>query len=198
MGIFNRSNAGAGNTPVSPDLAALTGDYTLDPSHTTLGFVARHAMVTNVKGQFREFTGALHLDGADPSKSTASLDIVMESIDTGSADRDGHLKSADFFKTDEFPTMTFRSTEIEAVGGDDYRVTGDLSLLGVTKPVTIDLEFQGAAKDPFGNERVGFEGRGEILRSEWGVTWNAALETGGVLVSDKIKLRFDISAVKSA
>ncbi|WP_151775414.1 YceI family protein [Streptomyces abyssomicinicus] len=198
MGIFNRSNAGAENTPVSPDLAALTGDYTLDPSHTTLGFVARHAMVTNVKGQFREFTGALHLDGSDPSKSTASLDIVVESIDTGSADRDGHLKSADFFKTDEFPTMTFRSTRIEAVGGDDYRVTGDLSLLGVTKPVTIDLEFQGAAKDPFGNERVGFEGRGEILRSEWGVTWNAALETGGVLVSDKIKLRFDISAVKSA
>ncbi|MDH6224799.1 MULTISPECIES: YceI family protein [Streptomyces] len=198
MGIFSRSDAVAENTPVSPDLAALTGDYTVDPSHTTLGFVARHAMVTNVKGQFREFTGSLHLDGSDPSRSTASLDIVMDSIDTGSADRDGHLKSADFFRTDEFPTMTFRSTRIEAAGGDDYRVTGDLSLLGVTRQVTIDLEFQGAAKDPFGNERVGFEGRGEILRSDWGVTWNAALETGGVLVSDKIKLRFDISAVKSA
>ncbi|MEU9581578.1 YceI family protein [Streptomyces chilikensis] len=198
MGIFSRSDAVAENTPVSPDLAALTGDYTVDPSHTTLGFVARHAMVTNVKGQFREFTGSLHLDGSDPSRSTASLDIVMDSIDTGSADRDGHLKSADFFRTDEFPTMTFRSTRIEAAGGDDYRVTGDLSLLGVTRQVTIDLEFQGAAKDPFGNERVGFEGRGEILRSDWGVTWNAALETGGVLVSDRIKLRFDISAVKSA
>ncbi|MER5476211.1 YceI family protein [Streptomyces sp. NPDC002734] len=198
MGLFNRSNDAAATAPVSPDLAALTGDYTVDPSHTTLGFVARHAMVTNVKGQFREFTGSLHLDGSDPSKSTASLDIVVNSIDTGSADRDGHLRSADFFKTDEFPTMTFRSTAVEAVGGDDYRVTGDLSLLGVTKEVTIDLEFQGAAKDPFGNERVGFEGRGEILRSDWGVSWNAALETGGVLVSDKIKLRFDISAIKSA
>ncbi|MGW0931540.1 YceI family protein [Streptomyces sp. NPDC002644] len=198
MGIFNRSNDAAGNAPVSPDLAALTGDYTVDPSHTTLGFVARHAMVTNVKGQFREFTGSLHLDGTDPSKSTASLDIVMDSIDTGSADRDGHLRSADFFKTDEHPHMTFRSTAVEAAGGDDYRVTGDLTILGVTRPVTIDLEFQGAAKDPFGNERVGFEGRGEILRSDWGVTWNAALETGGVLVSDKIKLRFDISAIKSA
>jgi polyisoprenoid-binding protein YceI len=197
MGIFNRSSAAA-TAPVSPDLAALTGDYTVDPSHTTLGFVARHAMVTNVKGQFREFTGSLHLDGSDPSKSTASLDIVMQSIDTGSADRDGHLRSADFFKADEFPDMTFRSTAIEAAGGDDYRVTGDLTILGVTKPVTIDLEFQGAAKDPFGNERVGFEGRGEILRSEWGITWNAALETGGVLVSDKIKLRFDISAIKNA
>ncbi|WP_448318073.1 YceI family protein [Streptomyces sp. CO7] len=197
MGLFNRSNDTAA-APVSPDLAALTGDYTVDPSHTTLGFVARHAMVTNVKGQFREFTGTLHLDGSDPSKSTASLDIVVNSIDTGSADRDGHLRSADFFKIDEFPTMTFRSTAVEAAGGDDYRVTGDLSLLGVTKEVTIDLEFQGAAKDPFGNERVGFEGRGEILRSDWGVSWNAALETGGVLVSDKIKLRFDISAIKNA
>ncbi|MFE5212299.1 YceI family protein [Streptomyces sp. NPDC056600] len=198
MGLFNRSNDAAATAPVSPDLAALTGDYTVDPSHTTLGFVARHAMVTNVKGEFREFTGSLHLDGSDPSKSTASLDVVVNSIDTGSADRDGHLRSADFFKTDEFPTMTFRSTAVEAAGGDDYRVTGDLSLLGVTKEITIDLEFQGAAKDPFGNERVGFEGRGEILRSDWGVSWNAALETGGVLVSDKIKLRFDISAIKSA
>jgi polyisoprenoid-binding protein YceI len=196
MGLFNRNSDAA--APVSPDLAALSGDYTVDPAHTTLGFVARHAMVTNVKGQFGEFTGTLHLDGADPSKSSASLDIVMSSIDTGSADRDGHLRSADFFKTDEFPHMTFRSTSVEAAGGDDYRVTGDLSLLGVTKQVTIDLEFQGAAKDPFGNERVGFEGRGEILRSDWGVTWNAALETGGVLVSDKIKLRFDISAIKNA
>ncbi|EFF93261.1 YceI like family protein [Streptomyces sp. e14] len=183
---------------MNPDLAALTGDYTIDPAHSTLGFTARHAMVTNVKGRFTEFTGTLHLDGADPAASTATLDIAMDSIDTGSADRDGHLKSADFFKTEEFPSMTFRSTEAEALGGDDYRITGDLTILGVTKPVTIDLEFNGAAKDPFGNERVGFEGKTEILRSEWGLTWNAALETGGVLVSDKIKLNFDISAIKNA
>ncbi|MFI2644942.1 YceI family protein [Streptomyces sp. NPDC018610] len=201
MGIFGRKNDTATTTApaaVNPDLAALTGDYTIDPAHSTLGFVARHAMVTNVKGKFTEFTGALHLDGADPAASTATLDIVMGSIDTGSADRDGHLKSADFFRTDEFPAMTFRSTEAKAVGGDDYRITGDLTILGVTRPVTIDLEFNGAAKDPFGNERVGFEGRAEILRSEWGLTWNAALETGGVLVSDKIKLNFDISAIRNA
>ncbi|MFG1667302.1 YceI family protein [Streptomyces sp. Y7] len=203
MGIFNRKDnaettAPAAAAAVSPDLAALTGEYTIDPAHSTIGFVARHAMVTNVKGKFLDFSGALHLDGSDPSASTASLDIKMESIDTGSADRDGHLKSADFFKIEEFPTMTFRSTKAEALGGDDYRITGDLEILGTTRPITIDLEFNGAAKDPFGNERVGFEGKAEILRSEWGLTWNAALETGGVLVSDKIKLNFDISAIRNA
>ncbi|AWE52608.1 YceI family protein [Streptomyces nigra] len=206
MGIFNRKDSAATTataTPaaavaVAPELAALTGDYTIDPAHSTLGFVARHAMVTNVKGKFLDFSGSLHLDGSNPAASTASLDIKMDSIDTGSADRDGHLKSADFFKTDEFPTMTFRSTKAEALGGDDYRITGDLTILGTTRPITIDLEFNGAAKDPFGNERVGFEGKAEILRSEWGLTWNAALETGGVLVSDKIKLNFDISAIKNA
>ena len=202
MGIFGRKSDDTDTTSApaatNPDLAALTGDYTIDPAHTTLGFTARHAMVTNVKGKFLDFTGTLHLDGSDPTKSTASLDIKMDSIDTGSPDRDGHLKSADFFKTDEFPSMTFRSTSAESLGGDDYRVTGDLEILGTTKPITIDLEFNGAAKDPFGNERVGFEGKAEILRSEFGLTWNATLETGGVLVSEKIKLNFDISAIKSA
>jgi polyisoprenoid-binding protein YceI len=203
MGIFGRKDdtrtaATTTTAAVNPELAALTGDYTIDAAHTTIGFVARHAMVTNVKGKFLDFSGSLHLDGTDPARSTASIDVKMESIDTGNADRDGHLKSADFFRTDEFPTMTFRSTRAEALGGDDYRITGDLSILGVTRPITIDLEFNGAAKDPFGNERVGFEGKAELLRSEWGLTWNAALETGGVLVSDKIKLNFDISAIKNA
>ncbi|MET9828322.1 YceI family protein [Streptomyces sp. NPDC006385] len=182
---------------VNPDLTPLTGDYTIDTAHSTIGFTVRHAMVTNVKGKFLDFSGSLHLDGSDPSASSASIDVKMDSIDTGSADRDGHLKSADFFKTDEFPTMTFRSTEAQALGGDDYRITGDLTILGTTKPITIDLEFNGAAKDPFGNERVGFEGKAQLLRSDWGLTWNAALETGGVLVSDKIKLSFDISAIKN-
>ncbi|MEV2252654.1 YceI family protein [Streptomyces sp. NPDC050147] len=208
MGLFGRKNetatspaipsaTGTVAAPVNPELAALTGEYAIDPSHTSIGFVARHAMVTNVKGSFTDVAGTLHLDGTDPSRSTASIDIKMESIDTGSADRDGHLKSADFFKTDEFPEMTFRSTKAEALGGDDYRITGDLTILGTTKPLAIDLEFNGSATDPFGNQRVGFEGKAEILRSEWGLTWNAALETGGVLVSDKIKLSFDISAIRS-
>ncbi|MFI5657698.1 YceI family protein [Streptomyces sp. NPDC051684] len=203
MGIFGRKNEStatpdAAAAPANPDLAAVTGDYTVDPAHTTLGFVARHAMVTNVKGGFSDFTGSLHLDGSDPAKSTASFDVQMASISTGNDDRDGHLKSADFFKIDEFPTMTFRSTSAESLGGDDYRITGDLTILGTTRPLSIDLEFNGVAKDPFGNERVGFEGKTEILRSDWGLTWNAALETGGVLISDKIKLNFDISAIKEA
>ncbi|MFF5535181.1 YceI family protein [Streptomyces cinerochromogenes] len=202
MGIFGRKTTApapaAAQAVAGPDLTALTGDYTIDPAHSTIGFVARHAMVTNVKGGFEDFTGTLHLDGADPAKSTAEIDVQMASIETGNADRDGHLKSSDFFKIEEFPTMTFRSTKAEALGGEEFRITGDLSLLGVTKPLTIDLEFNGSATDPFGNERVGFEGKAEILRSEWGLTWNAALETGGVLVSDKIKLVFDISAIKQA
>lgn len=208
MGLFGRKNetaapsatpsaTGTVAAPVNPELAALTGEYAIDPSHTSIGFVARHAMVTNVKGSFTDVAGTLYLDGADPAQSTASIDVQMDSIDTGSADRDGHLKSADFFRTDEFPEMTFRSTKTEALGGDDYRVTGDLTILGTTKQLSIDLEFNGSAKDPFGNERIGFEGKAEILRSEWGLTWNAALETGGVLVSDKIKLSFDISAIRS-
>ncbi|MFF9395063.1 YceI family protein [Streptomyces griseoluteus] len=200
MGIFSRKDSTPQTTatPAGTGLATLTGDYTIDPAHTTIGFTARHAMVTNVKGGFTEFTGSLHLDGENPAKSTATLDVVMDSIDTGNTDRDTHLKSADFFKTDEFPTMTFRSTGAESLGGDDYRITGYLSILGVTRPITIDLEFNGAATDPFGNQRVGFEGKAELLRSEWGLTWNAALETGGVLVSDKIKLNFDVSAIKNA
>ncbi len=205
MGLFGRKNDTTTVTApapapaaIDPALAALTGDYTIDPSHSTIGFVARHAMVTNVKGSFRDVSGTLHLDGTDPSRSTASIDVRMDSIDTGNADRDGHLKSADFFKTEEFPEMTFRTTKAEALGGDDYRVTGELTILGTTRPLSVDLEFNGSAKDPFGNERVGFEGKAEILRSQWGLTWNAALETGGVLVSDKIKLNFDISAIKAA
>lgn len=202
MSIFGRSKDTA-TEPAVPaqagaDTAALTGDYTVDAAHSSLGFTARHAMVTNVKGSFSDFEGTLHLDGADPTASTASFDVRMDSISTGSADRDTHLKSADFFDIEQHPAMTFRSTKAEALGGTSYRITGDLSILGTTKPISIDLEFNGFAKDPFGNERVGFEGTGELLRSEWGLTWNAALETGGVLVSDRIKLNFDLSAIKKS
>ncbi|MFF2655157.1 YceI family protein [Streptomyces sp. NPDC058045] len=200
MSIFGRKSdhAAAPAAEAAPRPASLTGAWTVDPAHSSLGFVARHAMVTNVKGGFSDFEGTLQLDAADPSRSSASFDVRMESIDTGSADRDGHLKSADFFDIENHPTMTFRSTSAEALGGDDYRITGELSILGTTRPISIDLEFNGAATDPFGNERVGFEGKAELLRSEWGLTWNAALETGGVLISDKIKLVFDISAIKAA
>jgi polyisoprenoid-binding protein YceI len=201
MGLFSRTTTATVPAPaaaVDPALAALTGTYTIDPSHSGIGFTARHAMVTNVRGAFTEYEGTLELDGTDPATSGASIDVTIASIDTGSADRDAHLRSADFFDAEQFPLMSFRSTGAEALGGADYRITGDLTIKGVTKPISIDLEFNGAAKDPFGNERVGFEGKAELLRSEWGLTWNAALETGGVLVSDKIKLTFEISAIKNA
>ncbi|MDJ0460842.1 YceI family protein [Streptomyces sp. H27-C3] len=202
MALFNRKNdtaaAATATLEVDPALAALTGDYTIDPAHSSIGFTVRHAMVTNVRGSFADHEGTLHLDGSDPAGSAASIEVQIASVDTGMADRDGHLRSADFFDAETFPRMTFRSTSAEQLGGDAYRITGDLTIKDVTKPLAIDLEFNGSATDVYGNERVGFEGSATILRSDWGLTWNAALETGGVMVSDKVKLTFDISAIKAA
>ncbi|MET8744072.1 YceI family protein [Streptomyces sp. NPDC004728] len=203
MALFGRKNNNAPATTtvapaVDPALAALTGEYTIDPAHSSIGFTVRHAMVTNVRGSFGEHEGTLKLDGSNPANSTASIDVRIASVDTGIADRDGHLVSGDFFDAEKFPLMTFRSTQAEQLGGDTYRVTGDLTIKDVTRPLSIDLEFNGSATDVYGNERVGFEGSTNILRSDWGLTWNAALETGGVMVSDKVKLNFDISAIKSA
>ncbi|MFB6505317.1 MULTISPECIES: YceI family protein [unclassified Streptomyces] len=206
MALFNRRNNNApaaaatavAAPAVDPALAALTGDYTIDPAHSSIGFTVRHAMVTNVRGTFGDHEGTLKLDGSDPANSTASIDVRIASVDTGIADRDAHLVSGDFFDAEKFPLMTFRSTRAEQLGGDDYRVTGDLTIKDVTRPLSIDLEFNGSATDVYGNERVGFEGSATILRSDWGLTWNAALETGGVMVSDKVKLTFDISAIKAA
>ncbi|MFF9570858.1 YceI family protein [Streptomyces sp. NPDC014685] len=203
MALFNRKNnnvpAAAAPAPaVDPALTALTGDYTIDPAHSSIGFTVRHAMVTNVHGIFSDHEGTLKLDGSDPANSTASIDVRIASVNTGIADRDAHLASGDFFDAEKFPLMTFRSTKAEQLGGDAYRITGDLTIKDVTRPLSIDLEFNGSATDVYGNERVGFEGSATILRSDWGLTWNAALETGGVMVSDKVKLTFDISAVKAA
>ncbi|WP_329207039.1 YceI family protein [Streptomyces sp. NBC_00683] len=202
MALFNRKNNDAPSTTatlaVDPALAALTGTYAIDPAHSSIGFTVRHAMVTNVRGSFGEHEGTLQLDGTDPANSSASIDVKIASVDTGISDRDGHLVSGDFFEAEKFPLMTFRSTTAEQLGGDKYRVTGDLTIKDVTRPLAIDLEFNGSATDVYGNERVGFEGSTDILRSDWGLTWNAALETGGVMVSDKVKLNFDISAIKAA
>ncbi len=202
MGLFTRrspdTTTAVATLDVDPALAALTGDYVIDASHSSIGFTVRHAMVTNVRGSFGEHEGILHLDGSDPSRSTASIDVTIASVGTGIADRDGHLLSGDFFDAERFPLMTFRSTSAARLGGDAYRITGELTIKDVTRPLAIDLEFAGSATDVYGNERVGFEGSAEILRSDWGLTWNAALEAGGVMVSDKVKLTFDISAIKQA
>jgi len=178
--------------------STLTGSYTIDPTHSRIGFVARHAMVTKVRGSFNEFEGAAYLDADDPSKSTGTLTIQAASIDTRNADRDGHLRSNDFFDMENHPVITFTSTAVEVVDAENFRVTGDLTIKGVTKPVTVDFEYTGAAVDPFGNQRVGLEGKTTVNRKDWGVNWNAALEAGGVLVSEKVTLEFEISAVRDA
>ena len=176
----------------------LTGNYAVDPTHTRIGFVARHAMVTKVRGSFNEFEGSGYFDAENPANSHLQLTIQAASIDTRNADRDGHLKSNDFFDMEHYPEITFASTAVEQVDAGNYRVTGDLTIKSVTKPVTVDFEYTGTAVDPFGNTRVGFEGSTTVNRKDWGVNWNAALEAGGVLVSEKVTLEFEISAIKSA
>jgi polyisoprenoid-binding protein YceI len=176
----------------------LTGPYTLDPAHSRIGFVARHAMVTKVRGSFNEFAGAGYFDAEDPSRSRLEVTIQAASIDTRNADRDAHLRSNDFFDMEAYPEIHFVSTRVEPVDATNYRVTGDLTIKGVSMPVTIDFEFTGAATDPFGNDRIGLEGSVAVNRKDWGVNWNAALETGGVLVSEKVTLEFELSAVRNA
>ena len=168
------------------------GTYNIDPSHSRVGFSARHAMVTKVRGSFNEYSGSATVaDGA----ATLAIDITVASIDTRSADRDGHLQSADFFDAVTFPKITFASTSVKDSGSDKLVVDGNLTIKDVTKPISITFEYTGTATDPFGNARFGFEGEAEINRKDYGLTWNAALETGGILVSENIKLEFEISTI---
>jgi polyisoprenoid-binding protein YceI len=183
-------------TAATTGVRQLTGDYQLDVAHTTLGFVARHAMVTKVRGSFSEFDGSVHIDGDDPTKSSVHIVIQAASITTRNEQRDAHLKSNDFLAMEEFPTVTFDSTRVELADDTTVRLTGDLTIRGTTKSITFELEYTGSATDPFGNLRVGFEGSVAINRKDWGVNWNAALEAGGVLVSEKVTLEFDVSAIK--
>ena len=179
------------------DFSAYQGTWTIDPSHSRLGFVARHAMVTKVRGQFDEYAGTLVVDAANPSASTASVTVQLASVNTASPDRDAHLRSADFFDVENNKEMTFASTGVKQ-DGDEFTMLGDLTIKGVTRPVELEFEPTGVATDPFGNVRAGFEGGTEISRKDFGLTWNVALEAGGVLVSDKIKIQLDVSAIKSA
>jgi polyisoprenoid-binding protein YceI len=184
------------NSEAATAQASLTGDYKLDLAHTRIGFSARHAMVSKVRGAFNEFDGSVHLDTENPANSHVEIDIKAASIDTRNADRDNHLRSNDFLAMNEYPQITFRSTAVEQVDDSHYRVTGDLEIRGVTRPVNIDFEFTGSATDPWGNLRVGFEGGTTINRKDWGVNWNAALDGGGVMVSDRVNLEFEVEAVK--
>ena len=187
------------DTPTVPaTLAELAGTWSIDPAHSRIGFVARHAMVTKVRGSFNEFEGTVVVDADDLSRSSASVTIEVASIDTRNSQRDGHLRSNDFLAMDEFPQITFVATGVTQTGPSSLELTGDLTIKGTTNSVTVPFDFEGLATDPFGNLRAGFEGSVTINRKDYGITWNAALETGGVLVSDKIVLEFEVSAVKAA
>jgi len=185
-------------TTTATDLTTLTGDYTLDANHSRVGFIARHAMVTKVRGLFKDIEGQIHIDGQNPSASTVEVTIQVASIDSQQADRDNHLRSADFFDAESYPTITFKSTKAEAVDADTYRLTGDLTIRDTTRPVAIDLELTGATNDPWGMFRIGFEGSVVVNRRDWGLGWNMALDTGGLLVSEKITIELDVAAVRPA
>ncbi|MFE0458050.1 YceI family protein [Kitasatospora sp. NPDC058965] len=203
MGLFNRKGTETASVATLPaaaplaDLAHLSGDYNVDTTHSRIGFSVRHAMVTNVRGEFAEWEGKLHLDGSNPANSTAELTIQVASVDTGNDQRDGHLRTGDFFEVETHPLISFRSTGTEQLDAETYRMTGDLTIKGTTRPVTLELEFTGTATDPYGLQRLGFEGRTTVDRTDFGLTYNAALETGGVLIGEKVKLNFDISAVRA-
>jgi polyisoprenoid-binding protein YceI len=178
--------------------AQINGEYAIDPSHSRIGFAARHAMVAKVRGSFNDFEGTGYLDLDEPSKSNLQLTIQVASIDTRNEDRDNHLRTNDFFDIENYPEIRFTSTGVEKVDAETFRVTGDLTVKDVTRPVTFDLEYEGVAVDPFQNQRVGLEGSLVVNRKDFGLSWNAALDAGGVLVSEKVTLEFEVSAIKAS
>jgi len=171
------------------------GTYVLDRAHTRIGFVAKHLMVAKVRGQFTDFTGSVTV-AEDVLDSTAEATIQLAGITTGAADRDAHLKSSDFFDIEKYPTMTFGAARVTAARANRFRVVGDLTIKGITRQVELDVEFDGIARDPWGGERLALTVTGEIDREDFGITWNVALETGGVLVGRKVKIEIEAEAVR--
>ena len=174
-----------------------TGTWDLDVAHSHVGFTVRHLMVSKVRGSFGEFEGSITI-GEDAASSTAQATIQTASIDTGTPDRDKHLVSGDFLEVEKFPTITFANAKVVAQKGTDFTVTGDLTIKGVTREVTLDVELDGVAKDPWGNEKLAVTAKTEIDREDFGITWNVALESGGVLVSKKVTLEIEAQAARQA
>jgi polyisoprenoid-binding protein YceI len=172
--------------------------WTIDPSHSKIGFKVKHLMISNVMGNFRDFEGQVTTNGNDLSTANISFSLNSASVDTEMADRDTHLKSADFFDVGNYPKITFIGSELKDLGDDMYELTGDLVIKGVTKKVVLPVEFGGLMTDPWGNVKAGFSIGGKINRKEWGLNWNAALEAGGVLLSDEVKIICDVQLVKAA
>ncbi|MGY3205308.1 YceI family protein [Streptomyces sp. TE5632] len=191
------AGTGARTFDADPSRARLSGEWLFDQSHSTIGFAARHAMVTRVRGSFNDFDGWLRLDGERPERSGAGVVVRTATVDTRVAQRDRHLCSADFLDVERYPTITFSSTYTEQVGEDRFRMTGALIVKDRTHPITIDLLYTGLVVDAFGVERIGFDGTAVVNRSQWDLTWNAMLETGGLMISEQIELEFDISAVRA-
>jgi polyisoprenoid-binding protein YceI len=171
----------------------LAGTWNLDPAHTEIGFAARHMMVSKVRGKFEKYTGTI-TTAANPLESHAEAEIDLSSITTGNDQRDGHLRGSDFFDVDTHPSMTFRSTGVRP-DGDDFQVDGELTIRGITKPITLKVELGGFGPDPYGGVRAGFTAQAVINRSDFGVNWNAAIEGGGVVISDKITIHIEAEAV---
>ncbi len=171
--------------------------YTIDPAHSGVQFSVRHLMISTVRGTFSGVKGTVIHDPEDPSAAALDAEIDVNTVSTGDEKRDAHLKAPDFFDIAEFPVITYKSTQVTKGPGSSYTVVGDLTLHGVTKPVTLDVEeVSEEAKDPWGNTRIGATAKGKLKRSDFGLVWNAILETGGVMVSDEVKLEFDLQLVK--
>ena len=173
-----------------------TQTWQIDSAHSGIHFSVRHLVIAKVRGQFSRWTGSLEVPEGDFGRARVTATIDASSIDTGVADRDAHLRSADFFDVETYPEVTFVSRRVEPAGGDRLRPVGDLTLRGVTREVTLDVESAGIAKDPWGNVRAGFQAKTAIDRKEFGLTWNQALETGGVMVGDKVELEIEVEAVR--
>ena len=170
--------------------------WIIDSAHTNVEFSVRHLMIATVKGRFSEVRGSVTSDDSDPARGAVDITIGVGSIDTREPKRDEHLRSADFFEAEKFPTLTFRSTRIEGVKGDEFKLVGDLTIRGVTREVVLDVESNGRATDPWGNQKAGFTATTRIKRGDYGLTWNAALETGGVVVGDEVKITIDAELLK--
>ncbi len=177
-------------------MASETWDF--DLQHSTVGFWVRHLMVTKVRGGFTSWRGTLFVDEDAPEKSRVEVEIDAASIDTGDEKRDAHLKSAEFLDVDKHPTITFKSKKVEKPGQDRFRVEGELTVRGTTRPVALDVEYAGRAKDPWGGERAGFSAAAAVDRKDFGLNWNVALEAGGVLVGDRVNVVIEVEAVKAA
>jgi len=175
---------------------AVKTTWAIDPSHSELLFKVKHLMITNVKGEFRKFSGTIESDGNDFSDAKVSVTMDAGSIFTNDTSRDGHLKSADFFDTETYPELTFKGSTFKKLDNENYQLRGMLTIKSVSKKVTLDVEYGGLVKDPWGNDKAGFSVSGKINRKDWGLNWNAALEAGGVMVSDEVRINAEVQLVR--